>query len=174
MKTELWCHSNVSPSWLLGHHRCAVLVAGWLLGEETDGGVGPRGKDPGLCGVKGHVEDAQVVGQDVSTKNLHWDDERVLEQVTKGGGVRTGGGGVRTGSQREYTSECVDVVLLVHCPMTHDDRPVVRGRGEQRVRSVIGHAPHRLLMVSTVRKRAVTSAVTSSPYHQLANHSHCI
>lgn len=62
-----------------------------LLGEEANGGVGSGGEDPRLRGVKGHVEDAEVVSDGVTSEDLHGDDQRVLQQVAEdeGGGVRT-------------------------------------------------------------------------------------
>lgn len=48
---------------------------------------------------------------------------------------------------------CITVFfLLVNCPVADDDRSVVGRRGEQWVKSVIGHAPHCFLMVSVDRK----------------------
>lgn len=58
---------------------------GWLLGEETDSGVGSRREDPRLWGVKGHVEDAEVVSDHMTSEDLHRDDQWVLQQVTGGG-----------------------------------------------------------------------------------------
>lgn len=55
---------------------------GGLLGEESDGGVGAGGEHPGLRGVKGHVQDAEVMGDGVTSEHFNRDDQRVLEQIT--------------------------------------------------------------------------------------------
>lgn len=61
-------------------------LAGWLqrrlLCEQTDGGVGSRGEDPGLRGVKGDIQDSEVVSDHMTSQDLDWDDQGVLEQIT--------------------------------------------------------------------------------------------
>ena len=47
------------------------------LGKEADGGIGSGGEDPGLRGVEGDVEDAQVAGDRLALQHLHRDDEGV-------------------------------------------------------------------------------------------------
>lgn len=60
-------------------------MPGRLLGEEADGGIGSGGEDPGLCGVKGHIQNTKVMSDHMTSENLHWDDQRVLQQVTEEG-----------------------------------------------------------------------------------------
>lgn len=71
-------------------------------------------------------------------------------------------------STADNTRLCIDQaavprVLLVNSPVTDDDRSVVRCGSKQGVKSVIGHAPHCLLMVSVDKKlskpliRSITS-----------------
>lgn len=93
----------------------------WLLGEEADGGISTRGEDPWLRGVKRHIQNAEVVSHHMTSEDFHWNDERVLQQVTVGVARRVG---------LECTSEedecmCEHVCarvheLLVNCPMTDD------------------------------------------------------
>lgn len=69
-----------------------------MLGEEADGGVGSGGEDPGLSRVEGHIQDAEVMSDHMTPENLHGDDQRVLQEVTGGGG--------ETGVQCAYTHVC--------------------------------------------------------------------
>lgn len=57
-----------------------------LLAEEADGGICSRGEDPRLRGVELHIKNTQVMSDHVTPEHLDWDDERVLQQVTKGRG----------------------------------------------------------------------------------------
>ena len=54
--------------------------------EETHGGVGPAGEDPGLVGVELAVQHAEVVGRLVSAQNLDRHQQRVQQLVTEGVG----------------------------------------------------------------------------------------
>lgn len=119
-------------------------------GEEADCGVGAWWKDPGLCGVKGHIQDAQVVGSLVTPEHLHWDDEGVLEQVAVEGGRSSM---VRMWIQYSDSQGPQGGALLVDGAVADDDGTVVGGGGEQRVGAVEGHTPHRLLVVSAHRER---------------------
>lgn len=62
------------------------------LGEEADSAIGPRGEDPRLGGVEGHVQNAQVAGQRVAPQHLHRDQQWVLQQVAVGEGDGVGSG----------------------------------------------------------------------------------
>lgn len=55
-----------------------------LLGEEADGGISSGREDPRLGGVKGHIQDAEVMSDHVTSEDLHGHDQRVLQQVTEG------------------------------------------------------------------------------------------
>ena len=68
-----------------------------LLGEEADGGVSSRREDPWLGGVKGHIQDTEVMSDHVTSEDLHGHNQRVLQQVTEETGVRWGETGVRWG-----------------------------------------------------------------------------
>lgn len=83
----------------------------------------------------------------VTSENLHGDDQRVLEQVTAGGHTTS-----MLINQFIGVCNCVVVtvvlcILLVNSPMTNDNRSIIRCRGEQWVKPMISHAPHRPLMV---------------------------
>lgn len=56
----------------------------WVLGEQADGGISTGREDPRLRRVEGHVEDAQVVGDHMTSEDLDWDDQRILQQVAEG------------------------------------------------------------------------------------------
>ncbi len=93
-QTTLLVHSESLggfPGRLLGYHRSVDITTSvykWgsrLLGEEADGGISSGGEDPGLCGVKGHIQNAEVMSDHMTSKNLHRDNQRVLQQVTEGG-----------------------------------------------------------------------------------------
>lgn len=53
-----------------------------FLGEETDRSVRSRGEDPGLSGVKGHVQNTQVMSDAVTLQDFNRNDQRILQQVT--------------------------------------------------------------------------------------------
>lgn len=59
-------------------------LPGRLLSEEANGGVGSRGEDPRLCGVKGHIKHTEVMSDHMTSENLHRNNQRVLQQVTGG------------------------------------------------------------------------------------------
>lgn len=52
-----------------------------FLGEETDRSIRSRGENPGLGGVKGHVQNTQVLSDAVSLQDFNWNDQRILQQV---------------------------------------------------------------------------------------------
>lgn len=52
------------------------------LAEESDGAICPRGEDPWLCGVEGHIQNTQISGQCVPLKHLDGYQQWVLQQVT--------------------------------------------------------------------------------------------
>lgn len=88
--SAVWNNNPVSD-WLLGHlqHKRRSSAASPAdsniksssLGEESDGGVSPGGEDPGLCGVKGHVQNTKVMSDSMTSKNFYRDYQRVLQQV---------------------------------------------------------------------------------------------
>ena len=53
------------------------------LGEEFDGGIGPASEDPRLRRMKLAVERADVMAVCVAVEDLHWNDGRILKQVTE-------------------------------------------------------------------------------------------
>lgn len=61
-----------------------VTSSEMVLAEEADGGICSRGEDPRLRGVKGHIKNPEVMSDHMTPEDLHRDDERVLQQVTKG------------------------------------------------------------------------------------------
>lgn len=54
------------------------------LAEEADGRVCSGGEDPRLRGVELHIKNPEVMRDHVTPEDLHWHDERVLQQVTEG------------------------------------------------------------------------------------------
>lgn len=70
---------------MLGYNRAAeipaTVIKGRFSGEESDGGVGAGREHPGLRGVKGHVQDAEVMSDHMTPQNFDWDDQRVLQQI---------------------------------------------------------------------------------------------
>lgn len=55
-----------------------------VLAEEADGSICSRGEDPRLRGVELHIQNPEVMSDHMTPEDLHWDDERVLQQVTEG------------------------------------------------------------------------------------------
>lgn len=87
--------------------------------EESNGAICPRGEDPRLCGVEGHIQNTQISGQGVSLKHLDGHQQWVLQQVTveeKGSGPS--GMGPREGLGKGQHS-------LVHHAMANDNTAVV-------------------------------------------------
>lgn len=156
---SVWCPSNLYQ--VCGRQVARtpwVLWTGWWsLGEEADGGVSSRGEDPRLCWVKGHIEDAKVVSDHMTSEDLHRDDEWVLQQVTGSESWCTLAQLIIPLSVLYCTLwfSVLYCVLLVNSPVTDDDRSVIRCGSKQGVKSVIGHAPHRLLMVSVDKKLSI-------------------
>lgn len=92
----------------------------WVLGEQADSGIGTGREDPRLRRVEGHVEDAQVVGDHMTSEDLDWDDQRILQQVAEGAGQR-----VLECAQQCITQRAAECVLLVNGAVTHDNRSVI-------------------------------------------------
>lgn len=89
----------------------------WLR-VQPDSRVGSRREDPRLCGVKDDIQDAQVPGDIVSSKNFDRHNERILQEV------------------------------IVDHAVTHNYGAVIRSGGKERVLSVEGHRPQSFLMMS--------------------------
>lgn len=64
--------TNHTAGWSVGW--LTTQMAGRLLGEEADSSVGSGGKDPGLSGVKGHIQNAKVMSYHMTSENLYRDD----------------------------------------------------------------------------------------------------
>lgn len=53
-----------------------------LLCEEADSSISARGEDPGLRGVKGHIQNTKIMSHHMTSEDFHWDDEWILQKVT--------------------------------------------------------------------------------------------
>lgn len=70
--------------------------------------------------MEGHSEDAQVVGDHMTSEDLDWDDQRILQQVAEGSGQC-----VLECAQQCIIQHAAECVLLVNGAMTHDNRSVI-------------------------------------------------
>lgn len=53
-----------------------------LLCEKADSSISARGEDPGLRGVKGHIQNTKIMSHHMTSEDFHWDDEWILQKVT--------------------------------------------------------------------------------------------
>lgn len=95
-----------------------------MLGEQADGGISTGREDPRLRRVEGHVEDAQVMGDHMTSEDLDWDNQRILQQVAEGGGQRAAEC-VLECEQQCIIQRAAECVLLVNGAVTHDNRSVI-------------------------------------------------
>lgn len=111
-----------------------------LLGEKADGGVGSGREDPGLRRVKGHVQNPEVVSNHMTSEDLDWDNERVLQQVAGGEG------GVWGVSDYlcviRWIMKYLCVFVCITCKRSRDRRSLIRRQTLKRRAGKLCDRPH--------------------------------